>query len=196
MKTIKIVMILTLCPMFALSAAAQTVGTQIDRNVNQQERIQNGLESGALTVHEAAKLEKAESQVNHMQARALKDGTLTAQEANRIDTAQNKTSAAIHSQKHDAQKGNPDSISSMRMQEDVQRNLNQQQRIQQGVSSGELTNHEVAKLERGQAHQSRLQSRAGMDGHVSTQEQQKIQRKHDKRSRKIHHQKHDRQGRS
>ncbi|UUZ55732.1 hypothetical protein LP419_09440 [Massilia sp. H-1] len=46
------------------------------------------------------------------------------------------------------QTGNPNSASSQRMQADVQRNVNQQTRIENGIKSGELTNHEVAKLEK------------------------------------------------
>jgi len=183
-------------PLLTLNTFAQTVETEVSRNANQQERIQNGLESGALNVKEAAKLEKAEAHVNHMQAEALKDGTLTAGEANRINAAQNKTSAAIYNQKHDAQKGNPDSLSSKRMQKDVQRNVNQQNRIEQGVKSGELNNREVAKLERGQAHESRREARAGADGHVSAREQKQIQRNHNKQSHKVHREKHDRQTKS
>ena len=141
-------------------------------------------------------LEKKEAHIDHMEAHALKDGTVTTQEADRIKAAQNKTSAAIYNQKHDAQKGNPDSVSSMRMQEDVQRNVNQQTRIEKGVSSGALTNHEAAKLERGQAHVSRREARAGADGHVSTDEQNKIQRADDRQSRRIHHEKHDKQTKS
>jgi len=37
------------------------------------------------------------------------------------------------------------------MQADVQRNINQQQRVEQGVKSGQLTNREAGKLENGQA---------------------------------------------
>jgi hypothetical protein len=195
MRIIKVVMVLALSS-FTLNAFAQTVESQISRNANQQERIQNGLESGALNVHEAAKLEKAEANIEHMQAKALKDGSLSSQEAKRIKAAQNKTSTAIYQQKHDVQTGNPDSVSSMRMQESVQRNLNQQKRIEQGVRSGELNNHEVARLEQGQAKTSRRQARAGADGHISAREQNQIQHKQDKQSRKIRHQKHDRQARS
>lgn len=195
MKIIKVVIVLAL-PLFTASAFAQTVDTEVTRNVNQQERIEKGLESGALNTKEAASLERKEAHIDHMEAHALKDGTVTTQEADRIKTAQNKTSAAIYNQKHDAQKGNPDSVSSMRMQEDVQRNINQQNRIEKGVSSGALTNQEAAKLERGQARESRREARAGADGHVSTAEQNKIQRTEDRQSRRIHHEKHDKQTKS
>ena len=47
------------------------------------------------------------------------------------------------------------------MQSEVHRNLAQQERIQQGLSSGQLTNREAARLENGQARSERMQARAG-----------------------------------
>jgi hypothetical protein len=75
----------------------------------------------------------------------LKDGTLTDAEKVRIQRAQNRVSNDIYRQKHDAQKGDPNSASSRRMQADVQRNINQQTRIEHGIKSGELTNREVGQ---------------------------------------------------
>jgi hypothetical protein len=76
-----------------------------------------------------------------------------------------------------------------------QRSLNQQQRIDQGVRSGELTQREAAKLERGQAHVDRMQTRAARDGVVSAQERERIQSAQNRQSRKIYRQKHDGQRR-
>jgi hypothetical protein len=42
--------------------------------------------------------------------------------------------------------GNHNSASSQRMQGDVQRNINQQNRVEQGVQSGQLTNKEASRL--------------------------------------------------
>jgi hypothetical protein len=81
------------------------------------------------------------------------------------------------------------------MQADVQRNINQQRRIEQGVTSGELTNREAAKLEAGQARDSRLEARAGADGHVSAAEQRRVQRSENRQSRRIYKEKHDAQQR-
>src|SRR5436853_177211 len=126
-------------------AFAQT-GT-VQRDVNQQERIEQGLKSGQLTTREAARLEREEARVERDQARALRDGKLTPAEKARLAREQNKVSRDIYREKHDAQTGNPNSASSQRMQADVQRNVNQQQRIEQGVKSGELTNREAAALD-------------------------------------------------
>jgi hypothetical protein len=79
------------------------------------------------------------------------------------------------------------------MQADVQRNINQQQRIEQGVKSGSLTTREAAKLERGQARDTRLEARAGADGNVGAREQRRIQKNENQQSRRIHREKHDAQ---
>src|SRR5256714_9804017 len=151
--------------LFCGSAFAQT-GT-VQRDVNQQERIEQGLKSGQLTTREASRLEREEAKVERDQARALRDGTLSPAEQARLAREQNKVSRDIYREKHDAQTGDPNSASSQRMQADVQRNINQQQRIEQGVQSGSLTTREAGKLERGQANVDRREARAGADGQVS-----------------------------
>ncbi len=99
-----------------------------------------------------------------MEARDLKDGSISAAEQARLKALENKTSQDIYQQKHDAQLGNPDSKSSERMQADVQRNVNQQQRIQNGIDNGSLTNREVGALERGQSHVDRDEANAAANG--------------------------------
>jgi hypothetical protein len=64
-----------------------------------------------------------------MQARALSDGTLTNAERARIDSAQDRVSQNIARERHDGDRGDPNSPSSRRMQAEVQRNVNQQERI-------------------------------------------------------------------
>ncbi len=176
---------------FCGSAFAQT-GT-VQRDVNQQERIEQGLKSGQLTTREAARLEGEEAKVERDQARALRDGTLSPGEKARLAREQNKVSRDIYREKHDAQTGDPNSPSSQRMQADVQRNVNQQRRIEQGVASGELTNREAARLERGQARDNAAQARAGADGKVGPNEQRRLQRQENRQSRRIYREKHDAQ---
>ncbi len=179
--------------LFCGSAFAQT-GT-VQRDVNQQERIEQGLKSGQLTTREAARLEREEAKVERDQARALRDGTLSPAEKARLAREQNKVSRDIYREKHDAQTGDPNSPSSQRMQADVQRDVNQQRRIEQGVASGELTNREAARLERGQARDNAAQARAGADGKVGPNEQRRLQRQENRQSRRIYREKHDAQQR-
>ena len=75
----------------------------------------------------------------------------------------------------------------------MQRNINQQQRIEASVKSGELTKKETAKLERGQAHVEHKEAKAGRNGHVSAREQADIQHAEDKQSANIYKQKHNNQ---
>ncbi|MFZ6658337.1 hypothetical protein [Undibacterium sp. TJN19] len=173
------------------SVFAQGVSSDVQRNVNQQTRIEDGLKSGQLTTKEAGKLEREQAAVAHEEHTALKDGKLNQQEKTKIDRMQNKASADIYAQKHDAQVGNPNSVSSKRMQADVQRNVNQQQRVENGVKSGELTNHEVAKLEKGQAKVDHKEAVAAKNGHIGVAEQHNIQHAENHQSKKIHKEKTD-----
>jgi uncharacterized membrane protein YebE (DUF533 family) len=176
----------------ATSAFAQNTQEVIQRDVNQEKRIEQGLKSGTLTTKEAGKLEREETRINRMESKALSDGKLTDAEKRRIEQEQNKVSKDIYREKHDAQTGNPGSVSSKRMQADVQRNINQQERIEQGVKSGELTNREAGNLERGQARVDRKEARAAADGHVSGAEQRGIQNAENRQSKKIFREKHNR----
>ena len=174
---------------FAQTTAASTTR----RDVNQQTRIENGLKDGSLSTKEAAKLEKEESRVDRLQAKDLKDGKLTNAERAQLNAAQNKVSGDIAADKHNAVTGNPNSASSKRMQADVARNVNQEKRIEGGIQNGSLTNHEVSKLQRGQAHVDRKEAAAGANGHVSAAEQRRVQRSENHQSNHIYHQKHDAQ---
>jgi len=181
--------------MFSLTAGAQTTGSEVQRDVNQQQRIEQGLKSGSLNTREASRLESGEARIDRMESNAMKDGKLSPAEKARIQRAQNQESRDINRLENNAAKGNPNSASSQRMQADVQRNVNQQQRIDQGVKSGQLTNREVGKLENGQARVDRSEARAGANGRVSANEQQRIQNAENQQSKRIHKQKHDAQKR-
>ncbi|MFX7969117.1 hypothetical protein ABTK45_19690, partial [Acinetobacter baumannii] len=63
-----------------LSASSQRMQADVQRNVNQEKRIENGLQSGKITTREAGLLERDEAKVNKLQAKDLKDGKLSAGE--------------------------------------------------------------------------------------------------------------------
>ena len=198
MRPHSLVYTLTLLAMASASQAHPptppvTTGSIVQRDVNQEKRIEQGLQSGALNTREAARLEREEAHVDRLEANAMKDGKLSAQEKARITRAQNEVSRDIKAAKQNDVRGNPASASSRRMQADVQRNINQQERIEQGVRSGALTRRETARLEAGQAHVAAKEARAGRDGHVSGAEQARLQHAENKQSRRIHHEKHDAQ---
>ena len=63
----------------ALPVAAQTQTPVVDqRQANQQDRIQQGVQSGQLTPKETAKLEKGQAKVETMKEKAAADGKVTA----------------------------------------------------------------------------------------------------------------------
>jgi len=161
----------------------------VDRDVNQQERVEQGLQQGQLNTREAGQIEREESRIDRTEARDLKDGKLSPAEQAHINEMQSKTSRDIYRDRHNAAGGNPDSKSSERMQADVQRNVNQQQRIEQGGDNGTLTNREVGSLEAGQARTDRKEGVAAGDGHVGAGEQARIQRSDNHQSRRIHRKK-------
>ena len=178
----------------ALSASAwsaDVVERDQQRDINQQERIEQGLKSGELSTREAGQLEREQNRVDKIEARDLKDGSISAAEQAKLNSLENKASQDIYQQKHDAQLGNPESKSSERMQSDVQRNLNQQRRIQHGIDNGSLTNREVGSLERGQARVVRDEANAAANGRVRAGEQQRVQGAEIRQSKRIYRDKHN-----
>jgi len=176
-----------------LAASAFAAGPRtdqvVDRDVNQQERVEQGLQQGQLNTREAGQIERQESRIDQTEARDLKDGKLSPAEQAHINQMQNRTSRDIYRDRHNAVDGNPDSKSSERMQADVARNIKQEQRIDQGGDSGTLTNREVGSLEAGQAHVDRKEGVAARDGHVGAGEQARVQRSDNHQSRRIHRKK-------
>jgi len=178
--------------MLTTAAWAQTTAEQDQqRDVNQQQRIEQGLQSGQLSTKEAGSLERQQQHIDNMEAHDLKNGSITPAEQARLNAAQNRASSDIYADKHNGVTGNPNSASSQRMQADVQRNVNQQQRIQNGMDKGSLTNREAGSLERGQAHVDRKEANAAANGHVSAREQRGIQRSENRQSRRVYRKKHN-----
>ena len=116
---------------------------------------------------------------------------MSAGEQRRLDSAQNRVSNDVYADKHNGVTGNPNSASSQRMQSDVQRNANQQQRIQNGMDNGSLTNREAGSLEHGQARANGREANAAANGHVGAAEQRGIQRSENRQSRRVYRKKHN-----
>ncbi len=154
-STIKITFLSTALAILALPVVAQSTnpapvtGESIqDRKEAQQDRIANGVKSGELTAGETSSLEKKESSLNQEEhdMRKLDNGKLTAADKTTLNQQQNQLSKQIYQDKHNSavQNTNPKS-------EVGQRQENQQDRIAQGVKSGQLTAGETAHLENNQA---------------------------------------------
>ncbi len=68
----------------------------------------------------------------------------------------------------------------------VQRDVDQRQRIENGLQTGALTQREAGRLEQGQAHVDRAEAHAAADGHVSAAEQKHVQRTENHQRARIH----------
>jgi hypothetical protein len=159
------------------------------RKENQQDRIANGVQSGQLTAGETANLEKKEAAVNAETRadRAANGGKLTPAEKAQVNRQQNRLSRQIYQDKHNANTAHYGN------NEVGQRRENQQDRIAQGIKSGQLTAGETAKLENQQRainHQVAA-DRAANGGKLSAGEKAQINKEQDKASRNIYNKKHN-----
>lgn len=75
-----------------------------------------------------------------------------------------------------------------------QRQENQQQRIDQGVASGQLTEREANRLNKQQEHIGKMEAKAKADGVVTKKERARVEHAQDRASRHIAREKHDAQG--
>ena len=75
-----------------------------------------------------------------------------------------------------------------------QRQANQEQRIDQGIASGQLNQREAARLNKQQNHIDNMENKAKADGVVTKKERARLHNAQDKASRNIAREKHDAQG--
>ncbi len=92
-----ILLTLLAAPAFAQNTATPTVD---QRQVNQQNRIANGVNSGALTAKEAENLEKREAKIEADKQAAKADGKVTRAERRKLNREENRASHAISRKKH------------------------------------------------------------------------------------------------
>src|SRR5271163_604832 len=163
--------------------------TIAQRKENQQDRIANGVKSGQLTAGETANLETKEAAINGETKadRAANGGKLTGAEKTQINGQQNKLSNQIYDDKHNAATQN------YGKSEVGQRQTNQQQRIAQGVKSGQLTAGETAKLENNQRaiNQQTKADRAANGGKLTGGEKTQINKEQNQQSKNIYNKKHN-----
>jgi hypothetical protein len=178
-----------------LPAAAQTTpatppATINQRKENQQDRIANGIQSGQLTAGETRNLEKKESAINgeERDMRKLDDGHLTAADRATLHQQQNTVSKDIYQDKHNARVQNTDPKSEV-----GQRQRLQQERIAQGVKSGQLTAGETAHLEgRESAINKEVHNdRAANGGTLTAAERRQVNRQQNRTSGAIYRKKHN-----
>ena len=171
------------------SSTAQPKPTIAQRKENQQDRIANGVKSGQLTAGETANLESKEAAINGETRadRAANGGKLTSDEKQQINQQQNQLSKQIYNDKHNANTAHYGN------NEVGQRRENQQDRIAQGIKSGQLTAGETAKLENQQRgiNQQVAADRAANGGKLTSAEKQQINKEQNAASKNIYNQKHN-----
>lgn len=171
------------------STPAQQDTSIAQRKENQQDRIANGVQSGQLTAGETANLESKEAAVNgEIKAdRAADGGKLTTGEKQQINQQQNQLSKQIYQDKHNANTAHYGNS------EVGQRQQNQQNRIAQGIRSGQLTAGETAHLEnqeRGINQQVRA-DRSANGGKLTQGERAQVNHEQNQESRNIYRDKHN-----
>ena len=191
----RIVMSLALAGL-ALPAAAQNADPNVSsqsidqRKDNQQDRIGNGVQSGQLTAGETHNLEKKESELNQEERdmRKLDNGHLTGGDKATLDQQQNKLSNQIYKDKHNTAAQNTDPKSEV-----GKRAENQQDRIAQGIKSGQLTAGETSRLEGRDAAINRevRNDRAANGGKLTGAEKAQVNRQQNRTSRAIYRDKHN-----
>lgn len=171
------------------SAAPDKPATIQQRKENQQDRIAQGVQSGQLTAGETKNLETKEADLNKEERnmRADDDGHLTAADRTKLNQQQNKLSNQIYQDKHNAAQ------QQFGKGEIGQRQENQQDRIAQGIKSGQLTAGETAKLENQQQGINREISgmRQANGGKLTKADKVAVNQQQNKASRNIYNKKHN-----
>lgn len=194
-RTLPILALATLfasAPLFAQQtepSAQPKEGSVNDRRQDQQDRVANGVKSGQLTAGETKNLESREANVN----REIKDdrqangGKLTGAERQQVNRQQNNMSKSIYGDKHNANTAHYGN------NEVGQRRENEQDRVAQGIKSGQMTAGEAARTENREQNINRrvAADRGANGGRLTPQERRNINQRQNSVSRQIYRQKHN-----
>jgi hypothetical protein len=171
------------------SSNAPPPGTAAQRKKNQQDRIANGIDSGKLTAGETKNLEKRQANINQNERgmRAADNGKLTGADRTKLNNEQNRASQRIYEDKHN------DKNATYGNNEVGQRRENQQDRIAQGIRSGQMTPGGATKQE---GREQNLNRQIGSDrkangGPLTAGERKGINQQQNKQSQQIYNEKHN-----
>jgi hypothetical protein len=189
----------------ALVAASVTVDVQpahawkygVNNRQNRQEnRIQNGRQNGSLNRRETIRLNRQENKFENKEARFRASGNgLSASERLRLQHDQNQMSRSIYNQKHDPQtRFNTANNPNNQLFDVNHTQQNQQNRIYQGIQSGELTRREAGRLDNQADKFAVKEAQMRQDG-LTLKERKKLDFYQDQMSQNIYNQKHDAQDR-
>jgi hypothetical protein len=168
------------------STSKPTVG---QRKTDQQGRIANGVQSGQLTAGETKNLETKEQGLNKEEnnMRSQDDGHLTSADRTKLNRQQNNLSRNIYNDKHNA------NTAHYGKGEVGQRKENQQDRIANGIRSGQLTARESKNLEnkeQGINRETRGMRQAN-GGKLTRADRRAVNQQQNKASRQIYNKKHN-----
>jgi hypothetical protein len=171
------------------TSGAPKPGTVNARRQNQQNRIANGVQSGQLTAGETKRVESREANVNRevKDDRSADNGKLTTQERQQVNHQQNNLSKSIYADKHNANTAHYGN------NEVGARRQNQQNRIANGIRSGQMTAGETAKTENREQgiNQQDKADRQANGGKLTSGEKQQLNGKLNGTSKQIYNQKHN-----
>jgi hypothetical protein len=164
-------------------------GPIAQRKQNQQNRIANGIRSGQLTAGETKNLEGREANLNRneRQMRAADGGRLTGADRTRLNHQENNISNHIYADKHNARTatyGNNEVGARRRLQQD---------RIAQGIRSGQMTPGEARRQEGREQGLNRQISgmRQANGGPLTPGQKAYVNQQQNKQSREIYNEKHN-----
>jgi len=165
------------------------VGVHRAAQRQQQDRIAQGVDSGRLTAGETKRIETGEAGLDKEEhtMRSEDDGHLTAADRAKLDRQQNHLSNRIYEDKHNARTAHYGN------NEVGQRRENQQDRIAQGIQSGQLKPGETAHLERQQQSINREDAamRKANGGTLTGADKQALNQRQNNASKNIYDKKHN-----
>jgi len=159
------------------------------RKKNQQDRIANGVQSGQLTAGETKNLENKEANLNREERgmRAADEGHLTGADRAKLNRQQNHLSNDIYRDKHNADTAH------YGKGEIGERRENQQDRIANGIRSGQLTPREASNLENNEQGVNRELKgmRQANGGKLTNADRKAVNQQQNKLSKQIYDKKHN-----
>jgi hypothetical protein len=157
----------------------------IDRIEKQQSRINQGIKSGELTRKEAAMLQDNLNWIKNKYTRMKSDNVLTKPERERLDSMFDQNNEMIKNKKHNPAKRLYDAAIEERIE-------NQRKRIDQGVSSRELTRQETDIVQDNLNDIRERYSKMRKDNVLTMKEIENLDKMLDENSKMIDRKKHNR----
>ena len=152
------------------------------------EKIDKGIDSGALTREEAHRLKGELDAVRDDEARMRADGRLNPHERDRLERELDRLEKHIFNLKHNDNRRDDDHRGGYEGIQNIDQRIDAaHHRIHKGVESGALTKHEADKL-KGQLDALRDdEARMRADGRLNPHERERLERELDRLEKHIHH---------